>query len=61
MNPNPFPLDLEIYDVAVIYRISPNGGLAEECHIVAAVEKEDVITAVKHYYRESEILAIVFH
>ena len=59
MNPNPFPL--EIYDVAVIYRISPNGGLAEECHIVAAVEKEDVITAVKHYYRESEILAIVFH
>ena len=58
---NPFPLDLETYDVAVVYKISPNGDLAEECHIVAAVEKEDVIIAVKHYYRESEILAIIFH
>lgn len=51
--------DFQVFNVCVITQT--NGTLSDECHIVAAIEKEDVMMAVRWYYRESEILAIIFN
>jgi len=49
---------LEIFDVTVIY---PVGDSYEECcHMVAALEKEEVVTALQWYYKDAKSLVIVF-
>ena len=58
MNPNQPQLDLQIYDVTVIYSVG--SGYEECCHMVAAIEKEEVVTALQWYYKDAKSLVIVF-